>query len=129
LTGYGAFFDPVYRNATNGKIKDCYTWLAHDPNNATGILGKWLEEYNKLFKLEPTSFSMYGYDTVYTVIECIRQANGTDRGAIQKTLSSLQFTSPIGTRISFKNPPHGNNLDPSITILKVNGRASGESIS
>ena len=71
---------------------------------------------------------MHGYDAVYTIIECIKQANGTDRSAIQKKLSSLNFISPIGTRISFKNPPHGNNLSPSITIMKINGRASGQSI-
>ena len=128
LTGYGAFFDPVYWDATNGKIKDCYTWLAQDPNRAASTLRNWLDEYNKIFKLEATSFSMYGYDTVYTIVECIKQANGTDRGAIQKILSSLNFSSPIGTRISFKNPPHGNNLSPSITVLKINGRASGQSI-
>ena len=128
LTGYGAFFDPVYWDATNGKIKDCYTWLAQDPNRTDNILRKWLDEYNRVFKLEATSFSMHGYDSVYTIIECIKQANGTDRSAIQKNLSSLNFSSPIGTRISFKNPPHGNNLSPSITIMKINGRASGQSI-
>jgi len=128
LTGYGAFFDPVYWDATNGKIKDCYTWLAQDPNRTDSTFRQWLDKYNRIFKLEATSFSMHGYDAVYTIIECIKQANGTDRSAIQKKLSSLNFISPIGTRISFKNPPHGNNLNPSITIMKINGRASGQSI-
>jgi branched-chain amino acid transport system substrate-binding protein len=129
LTGYGAFFDPVYWDATNGKIKDCYTWLAQDPNHAAGSLKTWLEEYNSQYRLEATSFSMYGYDAVFTIMECIKQTNGTDRGNIQKALSSLNFTSPIGSHIRFRNPPHGNNLNPSITILKIDGRASGQSLS
>lgn len=129
LTGFGAFFDPVYWNATNGKIDGCYTWMAQDANQLAGTMRKWLEEYNRLFELEPTSFSMHGYDSVYAIVECIKKANSKERGDIQKALSSLEFTSPIGTRVRFRNPPHGNNLDPSITVLKINGRASGESIS
>lgn len=129
LTGYGAFFDPVYWDATDGKIVDCFTWLAQDPNHAASALTNWLQEYDRSFKLEPTSFSMYGYDAVYTIVECIKQANGTERTAIQHALSSLSFISPIGTKIRFRNPPHGNNLNPAIAILKIDGRASGRSIS
>jgi branched-chain amino acid transport system substrate-binding protein len=128
LTGFGAFFDPVYWNATNGKIDGCYTWMAQDPNQLAGTMRKWSEEYNRLFELEPTSFSMHGYDSVYAIVECIKQANSIERGDIQNALSSLKFISPIGTRVGFKNPPHGNNLEPSITVLRINGRASGESI-
>ena len=61
-------------------------------------------------------------------IEEVKSMYGQASDWIQKKLSSLNFISPIGTRISFKNPPHGNNLSPSITVMKINGRASGQSI-
>ena len=54
--------------------------------------------------------------------ECIKHTNGTARGPIKETLASLQFKSRLGADITFKNPPHGNNLTPSVTVLKVTGR-------
>lgn len=129
LTGYGAFFDPVYWNATKGRIRDCYTWLSQDPNHAAGATGKWLADYTRLFDLEPTAYSMHGYDTVYAIAECIRMANSLERQAIREVLSNLDFTSPIGSRIRFRNPPHGNSLSPSVAILKITGRATANTIS
>jgi branched-chain amino acid transport system substrate-binding protein len=129
LTGFGAFFDSVYWNATDGKIAGCYTWMAQDPIQLTGTRSKWLEEYNRLFDLEPTSFSMHGYDSVYIILECIRNANSVNRRDIRKALCNLAFETPIKTRVSFRNPPHGNNREPSITVLSINGPASGYAIS
>lgn len=125
LTGYGAFFDPVYWESTNGRIKDCFTWLSQDPNHSAGSISKWFGDYNQLFDLEATAYSMHGYDTVYAIVECIKQAATVNRQSIRNVLSNLDFTSPIGSRIRFQNPPHGNNLNPSVTVLKITGRASG----
>lgn len=122
ITGYDSFRDPVYWDSTNGKVLGGYTWLAQDVNSAAGKLKGWVENYNKAFKLEATSFSTYGYDAVWTVAECIRRTNSTDRGAIQEMLAGLEFRSPLGTQITFKNPPHGNNLTPSVTVVQVTGR-------
>jgi branched-chain amino acid transport system substrate-binding protein len=127
-TGYGSFLDPVYWDSTAGKVKGGYTWIAQDVNAATGTLKAWIEDYNKTFKLEATAFSTYGYDAVWTVAECIKRTNGTDRGAIQEALSSLEFETPIGTKVTFKNPPHGNNLTPSVTVLQVTGRNKSRTI-
>ena len=128
ITGYGSFSDPVYWDGTAGKVKGGYTWIAQDINAATGSLKSWVEQYNKTFKLEATAFSTYGYDAVWAVAECIKHTNGTDRGAIKDTLASLEFVSPLGSNISFKNPPHGNNLTPSVTVLKVTGRNESRTI-
>lgn len=122
ITGYDSFRDPVYWDSTNGKVLGGYTWLAQDVNSATGKLKDWVESYNKRFKLEATSFSTYGYDAVWTVAECIRRTNGTSRGGIQEVLTSLNYRSPLGSQIAFKNPPHGNNLTPSVTVVQVTGR-------
>ncbi len=122
ITGYDSFRDPVYWDGSQGAVKGGYTWLAQDVNSATGKLKDWVAAYNGRFKLESTSFSTYGYDAVWTVAECIKQTNGTDRGKIQEVLTSLDYTSPLGSAISFKNPPHGNNLTPSVTVVQVTGR-------
>ena len=122
ITGYDSFRDPVYWDGTSGGVNGGYTWLAQDVNSADGKLKAWVENYNKTFDLEATSFSTYGYDAVWTVAECIRQTNGTDRGAIHEVLQSLEYVSPLGSKVSFKNPPHGNNLTPSVTVVQVTGR-------
>ena len=122
ITGYDSFRDPVYWDGSQGAVKGGYTWLAQDVNSATGKLKEWVAAYNGRFKLESTSFSTYGYDAVWTVAECIKQTNGTDRGKVQEVLTSLNYTSPLGSAISFKNPPHGNNLTPSVTVVQVTGR-------
>jgi branched-chain amino acid transport system substrate-binding protein len=128
LAGYGAFFDTVYWDGTDGGIQGGYTWMAYDLARAEGHLKSWLELYNKTFKLTVTSYSLHGYNAVHTIADCIRQAGSTDRGAIKEVLSSLDFNAPLGNRISFKNPPNGENLTPDLTIIKIDGRASGMKI-
>lgn len=128
FTGYGVLVDPVYWDGTNGGIVGGYTWVDQDLKRASGRLRQWLDEYNKRFSLEATSYSIYGYDSVHTVVECIKRANGTDRAGIKEAMSSLEFSGPLGTRVTFRNPPTGNNLTPALTVLKVDGRASGRAI-
>ena len=122
VTGYDSFRDPVYWDGTRGAVNGGYTWLAQDVNSAAGTLKEWVASYNGTFELEATSFSTYGYDAVWTVAECIRRTNGTDRNAIHEVLTDLEYTTPLGSRVTFKNPPHGNNLTPSVTVVQVTGR-------
>ncbi len=122
ITGYDSFRDPVYWDGTRGAVNGGYTWLSQDVNSASGKLGAWVKAYNGRFKLEATSFSTYGYDAVWTVAECIKRTNGTNRGEIKEVLTDLNYTSPLGSSIKFKNPPHGNNLTPSVTVVQVTGR-------
>lgn len=129
VTGYDSFRDPVYWDGTKGAVKGGYTWLAQDVNSATGKLAEWVAGYNKRFKLEATSFSTYGYDAVWTVAECIKRTNGTDRGAIHEVLTNLHYTTPLGTSVTFKNPPHGNNLTPAVTVVQVTGRNESRVVS
>ena len=39
-------------------------------------------------------------------------------------MSSLETITPIGTRVSFKNPPNGENLTPTVTAIQVTGRGT-----
>lgn len=129
LTGFDSFRDPVYWDGTKGGVKGGYTWLAQDVSSATGVLSDWVAAYNERFTMEATSFSTYGYDGVWTVAECIKRAGSTERGVIQEVLTDLQFTTPVGTSVTFKNPPHGNNLTPAVTIVQVTGRNESRIIS
>jgi branched-chain amino acid transport system substrate-binding protein len=125
MTGFGSFQDPVYWDGTNGVVKGSYTWLAQDLAGATGKLKDWLERFKaQKFELEPTSFSTYGYDSVYTLVEAVKRAGGIERKALRETLSNLEFKSPIDTMISFKNPPTGDNLKPTVTVIQVTGRGT-----
>ena len=125
LTGYGSFHDPVYWDGTKGLITGCYTWLAQDLNAPTPQLKSFLDRYNKKFpQQEATSFSSYGYDAVIAIVEAIKKAGSTDREKIAAAMRSLDITTPLGTRITFKNPPDGNNLNPSVVVVQVNGRGT-----
>ena len=40
--------------------------------------------------------------------------------------SDLDFATPIGTRVTFRNPPNGENLTPRATVIRVTGRGEYE---
>ena len=124
LTGYGNFQDPLYWDGTNGGIKDCYTWTGRDYKSASGPVVDWLARYAKRFKLEVTTYSSYGYDSVFCVVEAIKRANGTDRDKVNEALKSLDYVTPLGTHITFKNPPVGENMTPTVTVLEITGRGT-----
>lgn len=122
-TGTGSFYDPVYWDGTNGGIKGCYTWLSTDLASPSPVVKKFLDDY-KRFPLEATYISVLGYDTVAVLIEAIRRTGVVDRAKVQATLSNMQYTAPLGTQVSFKNPPGGDNLTPSLVVVKITGRAA-----
>ncbi len=122
-TGTGSFYDPVYWDGTNGVIKDCYTWLSTDMASPSPVVQKFLADY-KRFPQEATYISVLGYDTVATLIEALHRAGTVDRAKVQEALSTLEYTAPLGTQVSFKNPPSGDNLTPSLVVVKITGRAA-----
>ena len=124
LTGYGSFQDPVYWDGTKGQIKSDYTWLGQDLSSPNAQLKQFLERYNKRFTQEATSFSTYGYDAVQTIAEAVKRAGGVDREKVQQALSSIDFATPLGTKVTFKNPPAGDNLTPSVVVIQVTGRGT-----
>ena len=125
MTGFGSFHDPVYWDGTKGQIKSGYTWLAQDLSSPTGQLKGFLEKYKTKFpQQEATSFSTFGYDSIYTLAEALKKAGEADRGKVSAALASLDFTSPLGSRVTFKNPPDGNNINPSVVVVKINGRGT-----
>jgi branched-chain amino acid transport system substrate-binding protein len=126
ITGYGSFLDPLYWEGTNGSIKGGYTWIAQDIQGAKGKLKDFLDKYNAKNKLQATSYSSYGYDSVYSVVECIKRSGSIDREAMRQAMSSLEFDTPIGTRITFKNPPTGENLTPKANTIRVTGLGTYE---
>jgi branched-chain amino acid transport system substrate-binding protein len=121
MTGYGAFNDPVYWNGASGAIKGGYTWLAQDLAGSTGGLRTWFDAYNRTYPLSATSFSTYGYDCVMSIVEAVKQAGSTDRDKIQEAMALLDFHSPIGTHVTFRNPPTGENLTPTVTVIQTTG--------
>jgi branched-chain amino acid transport system substrate-binding protein len=129
MTGYGSFQDPVYWDGTKGTVKGDYTWLAQDLSSPTAQLKSFLDKYNAKFTQQAaTSFSTFGYDSIFTLREALNKAGESDRDRIAAALQNLDFTSPLGSRITFKNPPDGNNINPSVVVVKVNGRGAYEAV-
>jgi branched-chain amino acid transport system substrate-binding protein len=124
ITGYGSFHDPVYWDGTKGTVKGDYTWLGQDLNGPTAIRG-FVDKYNARFpQQEATAFSTFGYDSVMALIAALKKAGEPDRDKLAAALADLDFTTPLGTRVTFKNPPDGNNINPSVIVIQVTGRGT-----
>ena len=54
----------------------------------------------------------------------MKRAGSIDREKVQQALSSMDFTTPLGTKVTFKNPPAGDNLTPSVVVIQVTGRGT-----
>jgi branched-chain amino acid transport system substrate-binding protein len=125
ITGFGSFQDPVYWDGTKGVLKGDYTWLAQDLNAPSAVLKGFLDKYNARFtQQQATSFSTYGYDSVMALMAALKKAGEADRDKLAAALADLDFTTPLGTRVTFKNPPDGNNVNPSVVVIQVTGRGT-----
>jgi branched-chain amino acid transport system substrate-binding protein len=124
MTGFGSFQDPVYWDGTHGEIKGCYTWLAQDLASPTPLVKSFIDRYKSKFSQEATSFSTYGADAIFALSEAIKKAGTPTRAKVQEALSALDSTSPIGTHITFHNPPDGNNNTPNVVAIQITGRGT-----
>jgi branched-chain amino acid transport system substrate-binding protein len=121
MTGSGSFQDPVYWQATNGLIKGGYTWISLDLQSPSPSLKAFLDAYRKAYGQEPASTNAYGADAVSTVVAALQKAGKPDRAALQEALAALDVVTPIGTHVQFKNPPSGENLDPTVVPIQATG--------
>ena len=130
FTPDGAFLDTTAWDNARGAFRGGFTWIAAESVTATGGLKKFLEDYAKAYPdLSPTQYSTYGYDSVYTVVEAVKKSGtATDREKFAQALTRLDFTTPLGNRVSFKNPPTGDNLNPVVTAIRITDRGTYERI-
>jgi branched-chain amino acid transport system substrate-binding protein len=121
MTGSGSFQDPVYWQATKGLIKGGYTWISLDLQSPSPSLKAFLDAYRKAYGQEPASTNAYGADAVSTVVAALQKAGKPDRAALREALAALDVVTPIGTHVQFKNPPSGENLDPTVVPIQATG--------
>ncbi len=124
MTGYGSFQDPVYWDGTRGVIKDCFTWLAQDLASPTPAVRAFKDGYLKAFKQEATSFATYGADAVWAIAGALTKAGAATRPKLQEALAALDVTTPIGTHVTFHNPPTGENQTPHVVVIQITGRGT-----
>jgi branched-chain amino acid transport system substrate-binding protein len=124
MTGYGSFQDPVYWDGTNGDIKGSFTWLAQDLASPSPAVKSFMQGYSQKFHQEATSFATYGADAVSALAAAVQKAGSTARAEVQKALASLDITTPIGTHLTFRNPPDGENKTPTVVAIEITGRGT-----
>jgi branched-chain amino acid transport system substrate-binding protein len=124
MTGFGSFQDPVYWDGTHGEIKGCYTWLAQDLASPTPLVKSFIDRYKAKFSQEATSFSTYGTDALFAIAEALKKGGAPTRAKIQEALVALDVVSPIGTHLTFHNPPDGNNNTPNVVAIQITGRGT-----
>lgn len=124
MTGFGSFQDPVYWDGTRGVIQGSYTWLAQDLASPTPAVKKFMDAYKAKYNQEATSFATYGADAVASIAAAAQKAGSVSRAALQEALSSLDVTNPLGTHITFNNPPTGENQTPTGVVIEITGRGT-----
>ena len=122
MTGFGAFQDPTYRDASGGAINGCHTSIAQDLARGDEGLRACLDRYNKTFPQPANTNSAFGYDSVDALAACAASSDQPSRTSVQAALSHLSTEAPTGTAIRFENPPHGSNQDPTETVVRVTSR-------
>ncbi len=124
LTGFGSFQDPVYWDGTHGVIKGCFTWLAQDLASPTPAVKNFMDSYRQKFKQEATSFATYGADAATALVDATQKAGSVSRPKLQEALAALDLTTPLGTHLTFKNPPDGENNTPTVVAIEITGRGT-----
>lgn len=124
ICGVASFFDPVYWDGCNGGVMDGYGWLAADMQAPSASLKTFLDAYQAKFNQQATVYCGYGADAVSTLVAALQKAGKLDRGAVREALADLDIVTPIGTHVHFKNPPNGENLDPTVVSAQVTGRGT-----
>lgn len=124
LCGVASFFDPVYWDGTHGGLQACYGWLAADLQAPAAPLKAFVDAYQAKFDAQATVYCAYGADAVSTLVAALQKAGKIDRGALREAMVTLDFTTPLGTHVVFKNPPAGENLDPTVVCAQVTGRGT-----
>jgi branched-chain amino acid transport system substrate-binding protein len=120
----GSFFDPVYWDGCKGGVMGAYGWLAGDLQAPSPPVKAFLDAYQKKYDAQATVYCIYGADAVSTLIAGLQKAGKIDRVALQQAMIALDITTPLGTRVHFKNPPDGENLDPTVVCAQVTGRGT-----
>jgi branched-chain amino acid transport system substrate-binding protein len=124
ISGVGSFFDPVYWDGCKGGIDHGYGWLAADLQAPSPVLKSFLDAYQARYDQQATVYCGYGADAVSTLVKGLQTAGKVERGALREALATLDFVTPIGTHVHFKNPPDGENLDPTVVCAQVTGRGT-----
>jgi branched-chain amino acid transport system substrate-binding protein len=124
ISGVGSFFDPVYWDGCKGGMMDGFGWLAADLQAPAPSLKVFLDAYQQKFNQQATVYCGYGADAVSTLIAGLQKAGKVDRGALREALASLDFVTPLGSHVKFHNPPHGENLAPTVISARVTGRGT-----
>ena len=124
ICGVASFFDPVYWDGCKGGVMGGYGWMAGDLQAPSPALKTFLDAYQAKYGQQATVYCAYGADAVSTLIGGLQKAGKVDRTALRDALASLDMVTPIGTHIRFKNPPDGENLDPTVVCAQVTGRGT-----
>jgi ABC-type branched-subunit amino acid transport system substrate-binding protein len=58
------------------------------------------------------------------LLAALKKAGEPDRDKLAAVLADFDMTTSLGTRITFKNPPGGNNANPSVVAIQITGRGT-----
>lgn len=93
----------------------CNTFALDDPDEKVqNFIKKYTETYNE----SPQSFSALGYDSIYLMVEAIKNANTTDSAAVVEALKNISYDGVTG---SFKFDENRNPIKSVFMTTIENG--------
>jgi branched-chain amino acid transport system substrate-binding protein len=119
------FLNPAVWEGTEGKILGAMTWTAVDftSDKFDELKAAYEAEYS-----EPLSpFAVNGYDATGIVLDGVKKScSATDREALIKALATMEYTGVNGTYTYNQKERGGENLTPSVSVVRVTGQSEYE---
>lgn len=128
----GILNDPQLWDLTSGRVKGGINWsVALDLNSSDPKMQKFVRDYRASFPVEPTVYSIYGYQAVEAVADAVKRAcTATDREKVRDALAVTSID-VLGGRVVFDNKrsePNGENRAGAVIVNRVTGRGTFEVI-
>jgi branched-chain amino acid transport system substrate-binding protein len=129
LTSSSDFLNPEVWDGSNGKTKGWYSYTSVNTSNPEPQVKTIMDAYAAMFP--GTDFndqSAYGYAAVYAIAEAIKNAGSADRDAVRQAMDKLSYTTPLGTSITYQNPPDGENKTAPVVSVQITGRTTFDTV-
>jgi branched-chain amino acid transport system substrate-binding protein len=100
----GFYEDTLFKGATCEAVEAVgfrMTFASLPFEQLTGAGGKAYKMYKEKYKIEPTSYALYAYDSTRIAIEAVKRAGKKDRDAIRKAALTIKSFDGINGKFSF----------------------------
>jgi len=108
IIGFSAWGVPAFTDLAGAAAVDVYSVQGFNPADTDPVVVKFVDDYKKKWKREPSDPSQCYYDGIYLIAEAIKLAGTTDGVKLAEVLTELTYT---GVQGPLKCDEHHNFTD------------------